>query len=101
MRYSINGVFGEVDSLPGCSQIAVSHSVFVPDSLRGKGKGKLANKLRQEYFSDELGYDYTICTVADQNEAQIQIMCDNGWTRFDTFVSRKTGNIVHIFGKQL
>lgn len=100
MRQVINGVVGELDSLPGCTQVAVSHAVFVPASQRGQGKGKAANerRLRNAY---DLGYDYIMCTSDAANVAQNQLLVANGWKSFDRFVSRKTGHTVLLWGKIL
>ena len=48
-----------------------------------------------------LGYDYTICTVHDENTAQVRIMEKNNWTWLSSFVSRKTGQQVRLYGKKL
>ena len=47
MRYSINNVHGEIDSLPGCTQVAVSHSVFIPKEFRGNGEGTIHRSLKE------------------------------------------------------
>lgn len=100
MRQVICGVVGELDSLPGCTQVAVSHSVFVPPSIRGQGKGKAANERRcQDAYA--LGYDYIMCTSDAANVAQNHILVENGWKSIDRFVSRKTGHTVLLWGKQL
>lgn len=89
---------GEVDSLPGCSQIAVSHSVFVPRESRGKGLGRQANAMRQKLVFEELGYDMMICTVAQSNTDQRKILEKNGWICYTAFISRKTGYAVELWG---
>lgn len=101
MRFNIDGVIGEVDSLPGCSQVAVSHAVYVPMELRGKGLGKQANDSRLQFLKEHLGYDYTLCTVDMANEAQIKILIGNGWRFLDNFRSSKTGHLVGIYGYEL
>lgn len=97
MRMSIDGVVGEISSMPGCSQIAISHSVFLPESERGKGKGVAANRKRQELVFGELSYDLMLCTVQTGNYAQLEVMRKNGWYRLDCFKSRKTGHDVELW----
>lgn len=101
MRTNFGGVFGEIDSLPGCSQVGVSHAVYVPASGRNDGAGTLANTLRTGYMRETLGYDYALCTVNAANDAQIHLLMKNGWTRLDAFDSSKTGHHVTLWGKRL
>jgi hypothetical protein len=98
MRFSTHGVHGEISTLPGCTQVAVSHSVFSTE--RGLGNGKKANKVRQQFMVDH-GYDYALCTVDAANEAQRCIMLANGWRHLDTFHSSKTNHTVLLYGKTL
>lgn len=101
MRTSIDQVFGEIDSLPGCSQVAVSHSVFVPIGQRGRGHATRANDRRLHLMREELGYDYALCTVDESNTAQVRVMASNGWSELDRFRSTKTGHTVIIYGRPL
>ena len=94
-------MFGEIDSLPGCSQIGVSHSVFCPPEHRTKGAGTEANRRRLTLMKADYGYDYALCTVDLSNHAQLRILAANGWTQLDSFLSSKTGHKVGIFGTQL
>lgn len=98
MRVKIKGVIGEIDSLPGCSQVGVSHAVFVPPEDRGRGWGKEANLERLTYMFNELGYDYALCTVDSANLAQVKILEGNGWKKLDEFKSSKTGHTVCLYG---
>lgn len=97
MRTQFNGVYGELDSLPGCSQVVVSHSVFTPAEYRGHGLGHLAARNRQEFVFGELGYDMMICTVDASNEVQQSILKKMGWTFMRGFDSRKTGHRVEMW----
>lgn len=97
MRQNINGVIGEIDSLPGCTQIAVSHSVYLPVHHRGDGLGTTANTKRKQIAFDELGYDMMICTIDGNNLPQKQILLTNGWKFLNYFVSRKTGHTVELW----
>lgn len=97
MRQNINGVIGEIDSLPGCTQIAVSHSVFLPVHHRGDGLGTEANKMRQRIAFEELGYDMMMCTIDSENKVQQRILTKNRWMCLTSFKSRKTGHIVEVW----
>jgi RimJ/RimL family protein N-acetyltransferase len=97
-RVKIGPSFGELTSLPGCSQVVVSHGVFVPKEHRGKGEGKSANVARLRHIWDELGYDYALCTVESTNVAQLAILTNNGWTRLAEFMSSRTGHLVYLYG---
>lgn len=101
MRTNFNGVYGEISSMPGCSQIGISHGVFLPKALRGAGIAKAANATRTAFMRDELGYDYALCTVDQTNEPQNAIMRKRGWIILDTFVSSRTGHVVHLYGKDI
>ena len=99
MRFNHYGVIGEIDSLPGCSQVAVFHSVFNPTE-RPKGRGRLAHDARidQARF---LGYNAAMCTVNMDNEAQLKILEKAGWNQVHSFNSIKTGHTVGIFVKEI
>lgn len=104
-RIKLNGVVGEIDSLPGCGQVAVSHSVFIPGwsvaDLQGRGKGTLANEMRCLYAFEQLGYDAIVCTVDAANEAQKRVLTKNEWQKAFEFKSRKTGHTVEFWYKVL
>jgi hypothetical protein len=85
MRMNIGGVFTELTSLPGSSQVVVSHGVYLPEELRGQGIGTAANIERQRIAFDELGYDMMICTVSEENEAQIKVLAKAGWYWLTSF----------------
>lgn len=97
MRITIDDVHGELTTLPGCTQVVVSHGVFIPKHLKGMGKGKSANKQRKQ-VAFELGYDYMLCTVDQANKAQVHILESNGWKLLDSFTSSKTENTVLLYG---
>lgn len=101
MRVKIKEVVGEIDTLPGCSQVGVSHSVFIPPDLRGKGLGKKANAIRLGYMQEHLCYDYALCTVDLNNARQVHILIENGWQKLDEFISSKTGHRVALYGRRL
>jgi len=93
-------IFGELDSLPGCSQIVVSHAVFSVSPFKGQGAGKKAHAERLAHMRS-LGWDYALCTVNMENKAQLAILNRFNWKNLDTFHSDKTGNYVGVFGKKL
>lgn len=97
MRMNILGCYGEVSSLPGCSQVAVSHAVFLPKDKRGKGTGKKAQEKRLEAIFEDLGYDLAMCTVESDNLAQRKILSDLGWSQVEAFESRRTGHLVTVY----
>ena len=100
MRFNHGGVIGEIDNLPGCSQLAVFHSVFVPLNERGKGKGSIAHAERL-VEAEHLGYDGAICTVDMSNTRQVAILEENKWKNVFQFKSNKTSNTVGLFVKDL
>jgi RimJ/RimL family protein N-acetyltransferase len=97
MRMNIEDVIGELTSLPGCSQVVVSHSVYVPKDHRGNGVGTKANLERQRIVFDEFGYDMMICTVDRENVAQRHLLASTGWKLCEAFDSRKTGHTVELW----
>lgn len=91
---------GEIDNLPGCTQVAVFHSAWVSPEYRGKGYGEQAHVLRLHEATGML-YDYALCTVDAKNERQISLLTKFGWKCLDSFISTKTGHNVCIYGKLL
>ena len=102
-RYAKDGVtigVGEIDNLPGSSQIAVFHSAFIRPDFRKGGHGFKAHVERLEK-AIALGYDFAICTVDVTNAAQVKILEDNGWKLLQDFYSTKTTHRVLIYGLKL
>lgn len=100
MRVCIDGVFGEISTLPGNSQIAISHAVYVPKELRGKGLGTSSHEKRLQALR-ELGYDYVLCTVRSDNEAQQAVLNKFSWTKLDEFKSSRNDETIFLYGKIL
>ena len=100
MRYNHKGVISEIDSLPGCSQICVFHSVFIPEQFRGMGFGKEAHYARLEE-ARLLGYQIALCTIVVGNVAQEKILLHFGWKAVKQFQSYKTKNDVQVWIKLL
>lgn len=97
MRFT--SAFGhyELNPFPGSNQITVKNHAFV--NIKGQGNGS-----KQHFESNEkaaeLGYDYMLCTVREDNVAQIHILTAHGWNFFDSFLSTETGNVVQIWGRK-
>lgn len=100
MRLASKHQFYEVDSLPGCTQMAVSHSLFTPDKYRGKGLGKRGMLARLKQI-EGLGYDCVMCTTSMSNKAQTFILMWTGWIIVHRFTSTKTGNVVSVWVKNI
>ncbi len=100
MRFANENGYCELNSFPGNSQIVVSNHAFIYPDKRGKGLGNENHKLRVER-SRFLGYDYLICTVKSNNEAELKILKKNGFKELDEFLNTNTGNMNKIFGKKL
>ena len=97
MRLSHPAGAFEIESLPSQPQVAHCHGFFVPVDLRGRG---FSHTLKQHQAATlaELGYDYATCTVCSDNAAQKQVLQTAGWRMLSSFVSRKTGEPVEIWG---
>src|SRR5882672_4038396 len=100
MRMNINGVIGTLTDFPGCAQIVVSHGVFNDPRDRGKGRGMAAQGTRLETI-EQLGYDYALCTVEEDNAAQRHILEKHGWVKLAHFPSKRTQHIVCLYGRQI
>ena len=98
MRYATLYSAREFTPLPGCNQVVVSHGMFMKPEFRGNGLGKSEQKASLDEMKF-LGYDYAICTVRADNDAQKKILLDSGWRQLDSFVSSYTMNGVLIFGR--
>lgn len=90
----------EIDSLPGQSQIAICHSLFVSGHARGKGAGHLL-KRKQIKELYRLQYDYAMCTVAGDNERQKRILTQAGWKILVEFSNRRSVAVTEIWGYAL
>ncbi len=100
MRYG-DGIHNfQLDDLPGCSQVAVSHSMFINPKFRGQHRSYRHGEYRIGMMK-ALGYDYAICTVDSNNVAEIKQLTKNGWSFIVCFTSKKTGHVVRIYGKNL
>ena len=96
MRYTTISAVFEIDTFPGNSQVAITHSFFVKPRCRGFGKGKAA-KLEQNDIIKRLGYDSAICTVRSDNEAQKAILRHAGWRFSHQFYDQKQLTMVELW----
>ena len=90
--------FYEINSLPGCPQVAVSNHAFINPAFRNNGYGKRYHGERLANLK-ELGYDYVVCTVKADNVFQKKILTRFGWKFLDQFLNKDTGNVVELYGK--
>jgi hypothetical protein len=72
----------EIDSLPGQCQVAVCHSLVVPEEHR-----------------DILHYDFAVCTVAAGNAPQKRILAKAGWRCLATFRNRRSCETTELWGR--
>lgn len=98
MRYTFGSIHGEITTMAGCTQIAISHGVF--SRQYGSGQAVEANQKRCEIMHG-MGYDYALCTVDAANVKQTRILEKNGWKYLSAFKSTKTGHTVNLYGRDL
>lgn len=92
--------FYEINSFPGCPQIAVSNHAFILPGEHKKGYGTKFHGQRLKEMK-ELGFDYVLCTVATQNEFQKKILRGFAWKWLSSFSNKETGSVVELWGKEL
>jgi len=100
MRFANKHGACEIDTVPGCSQLAISHYVFIRPENRGQGEGQKNHDLRLKRMKDLL-YDCVICTVDYSNLAQKHILEKFGWKNCHSFFNQKTGHTVEIWARNL
>ena len=100
MKYSFEHCIYELDTLPGCTQIAISHGMFILPEHRGKGLNKVYLNKREEH-AKSLGYDVILATVEAANIKEIKTLLNAGWYKHLIFNSKKTGNNVAMLSKIL
>jgi RimJ/RimL family protein N-acetyltransferase len=100
MRFSNEYGFCEINSIPGCTQLAIFNHAFIYKEHRGKGHGLDNHKLRLKR-AKQMGYDCAMCTVRAGNEAQIAILRSNGWTRVFEFHNIETEHDVQVWMRKL
>lgn len=92
--------FYEINSLPGCPQVAVSNQAFIGPQYRKQGYGTRYHEQRLKEMK-ELGYNYVICTVNADNTPQLAILKKFDWKELSRFKNVQTSHDVILFGKHL
>lgn len=100
MRFHNQNGHYELHSLPGCNQLVVSNHVFIKPDRRGLGLGTLEAHDRIQLAKD-MGYDYMICTVVQDNVPQLRIMEKLAWVKLAEWRNSVTDNMVGIYGHDL
>ena len=100
MRFSNEYGFCEINSIPGCTQLAISNHAFIHPEHRGKGHGDRNHKLRLER-AKQMGYDAIMCTVRKDNAPQKAILRGNAWLMVFEFHNKETGHDVEVWMKRL
>ena len=100
MRYGDGISWGELTTLPGCSQVAVSHGVTIHQDHRGKGLASVKSEDRFN-LARKLGYDLLICTCDESNLPQVKTLLKTGWIKVYIFKSSRTENSVGLWMKSL
>lgn len=96
------GVVGsfELDSMPGCAKVGISHHLEIAEQHRGKGYGNQAMEDRLR-LAREQNFRYILCTVVNGNKPQESIMRKFKFKSVSHFDNPTTGNRVVIWGKNL
>lgn len=91
-------------SMPNCQQTLISYGVIVHYGLEGRGIGSVTHKFKLDFLRalktvyGQPWFDNVICTVNDENEAELKILRKNGWVELLP-ATRKYGS--SLWGKQL
>lgn len=91
---------GTISSFPGNSNVCVIYDVFVEYKERGKGLGQQYHQHRLDVALEQ-GYNYALCTVHPDNEAEKHILLKNGWELLKTFDVCDCDHQIHLFGRTL
>ncbi len=76
----------KLEPFPGINNVIVSTQVVIEEKQRGKGWGRLLNRLRVRAMS-LAGYSRMLATVRNDNLGEEHILETNGWKRLTTFDS--------------
>lgn len=99
-RYAVGPAAFEIDSLPSQCQVAICHGFFVAPEARGKGIAHQAKKAQAEILKG-LAYDYAICTVMANNDAQKRVLEKAGWECIAEFYSARQDAQIEIWGYEI
>lgn len=99
-RYAFGPAAFEIDSLPSQCQVAICHGFFVAPASRGKGIAHQAKKAQAETLKG-LAYDYAICTVMADNDAQKHVLEKAGWSCVAKFYSSRQDAHIEIWGNEI
>lgn len=99
-RYAVGHTAFEIDSLPSQPQVAICHGFFVAPASRGKGIAHQGKKAQAEILKG-LAYDYAICTVLADNQAQKRVLERAGWECIAEFYSARQDAHVDIWGHEI
>lgn len=99
-RYANNAGSFHIEPAPSQPQLAHCHGFFIRHEMRRRGHGHIL-KEQQTRTLEQLGYDYAICTVDGQNQAQITILAQAGWRKLDDFYNSKTGGTTQLWGRNI
>lgn len=96
------GVVGHFDlePMPRCPKVAISHSLEINSEHRGKGFGRLAMEQRLQ-LAKSLGFQVIICTVREGNTAQERIMSRFNFRRITFFDNPTTDHRVGLWYKNI
>lgn len=100
MRFANEDGWYELNPFPGCNQICISNHAFIYPDKRGQGMGQRQH-LERLAKAKELGYDMIVCTVRDDNPAEIHILEKNGWTWQTNFLNKETGHCISLYTRGL
>lgn len=89
-----------LQTMPGCSAIMVSSHERVSIPQRGKGIGRMLQKLRCD-IAKRQGCQLIQCTTIEANIRQNKLLLQMGWHTVQSFDNPATGNKVVVWLKTL
>lgn len=99
-RFANNVGAFHVEPAPSQPQLAHCHGFFVRHDVRRRGHGQTLKAQQMQIIAD-LGYDFAICTVDSENQAQLSILDQAGWKKLADFHNSKTGGTTELWGCQI
>lgn len=89
-----------LDPMPGCARVAISHGFQVYPQFRGTGWASVSMKERLKK-AKELGFQMILATVGDNNRPEEFCLRHHGWQQFGYLFNPNTGNTVYCWKKDL